>query len=73
MPSSQLCNYPNGTKILMKILPIQPRQSGNITWLAVRHPVDRKLHQEIAMQIDELDDQRRKHLHGNGAPQRDQK
>uniref|UniRef100_A0A915IWG7 Uncharacterized protein n=1 Tax=Romanomermis culicivorax TaxID=13658 RepID=A0A915IWG7_ROMCU len=37
------------------------------------HPVDGKLHREIAMQIDELDDQRHRHLHRNGVPQKDQK
>uniref|UniRef100_A0A915KTZ2 Uncharacterized protein n=1 Tax=Romanomermis culicivorax TaxID=13658 RepID=A0A915KTZ2_ROMCU len=39
----------------------------------VGHPVDGKLHQEIAMQIDETDDQRCRHLHRNGAPKKEQK
>uniref|UniRef100_A0A915KRB6 Uncharacterized protein n=1 Tax=Romanomermis culicivorax TaxID=13658 RepID=A0A915KRB6_ROMCU len=41
--------------------------------VSVGHPVDGKLRQEIAMQIDELDDQQRRHLHRSGAPQKDQK
>uniref|UniRef100_A0A915JK55 Uncharacterized protein n=1 Tax=Romanomermis culicivorax TaxID=13658 RepID=A0A915JK55_ROMCU len=39
----------------------------------VVHPVDGKPHWEIAMQIDEMDDQRHRHLHRSGAPQKDQK
>uniref|UniRef100_A0A915HHM0 Uncharacterized protein n=1 Tax=Romanomermis culicivorax TaxID=13658 RepID=A0A915HHM0_ROMCU len=39
----------------------------------VGHPVDGKLGWEIAVQIQELDNQRPRHLHRNGAPQKDQK
>uniref|UniRef100_A0A915IM38 Uncharacterized protein n=1 Tax=Romanomermis culicivorax TaxID=13658 RepID=A0A915IM38_ROMCU len=38
----------------------------------VGHPVDGKPHREIAMQIDEMDDQQHKHLHRNGAPKKEQ-
>uniref|UniRef100_A0A915IW47 Uncharacterized protein n=1 Tax=Romanomermis culicivorax TaxID=13658 RepID=A0A915IW47_ROMCU len=41
--------------------------------LYVGHPVDGKWRREIAMQIDEMDDQRPKHLHRNGAPKKDEK
>uniref|UniRef100_A0A915K324 Uncharacterized protein n=1 Tax=Romanomermis culicivorax TaxID=13658 RepID=A0A915K324_ROMCU len=36
----------------------------------VGHPVDGKSDPEIAIQIDDLDDQQRKHLHRNGAPKK---
>uniref|UniRef100_A0A915IYB3 Uncharacterized protein n=1 Tax=Romanomermis culicivorax TaxID=13658 RepID=A0A915IYB3_ROMCU len=36
------------------------------------HPVAGKLPWEIDMQIDELDDQRPRHLHRSGAPRKDE-
>uniref|UniRef100_A0A915IYG8 Uncharacterized protein n=1 Tax=Romanomermis culicivorax TaxID=13658 RepID=A0A915IYG8_ROMCU len=47
--------------------------NSNILVKCVGHPVDGKLHQEIDMQIDKLDDQRRRHLHRSAAPKKDQK
>uniref|UniRef100_A0A915KLH5 Uncharacterized protein n=1 Tax=Romanomermis culicivorax TaxID=13658 RepID=A0A915KLH5_ROMCU len=41
--------------------------------IIVGHPVDGKLRPEIALQIDKLDDQQRKHWHRNGAPKKDRK
>uniref|UniRef100_A0A915J9Q9 Uncharacterized protein n=1 Tax=Romanomermis culicivorax TaxID=13658 RepID=A0A915J9Q9_ROMCU len=41
-----------------------------VYYMNCQHPVDGKSHWEITMQIDNLDDRQRKHLHRNGGPKK---